>query len=378
MPSRTTHLLVVASALLLAFACSSFDADPIVPPNGGGVTSYSEALTASLGSVGCVRHEGRIVRGVIGLPGPNGRELFRCEGVRGDQIRAMVAEAREVIHVVPGLASSTAGYTIRHYLSQEYCVQVTSPIYIDGHLAGWEVHIDEESCFWVTNYWDEWVPGNNNDPIPSLDPGGGGPFYSPTDPEKRTPTIDTIPNLDHTCDGVGDDNKANFRCLRMLEPDERAVIYDSIDVYLRPLSEIADSAQRADCDSMFRWMDNFRQFNDSMTTKWASPWIWAGRTDSVSPGKNEHDAQTNGIAAGEGVSPALMHLDPKLLENMNKPFGRAALLRAMMHESAHAWRGLDHPEFDWAVDSDSVDVIGYSRDPFYRTLHAPNTCVLLF
>ncbi len=374
MPNLSKSVLL-ASLLVLACTGDVAESAPLTgTPQPSGNVGGRALLSARMDEAGCKASAGRPRNGWIGIQTDSGILRFDCNGITGSKIRGAVTQYRKILQqrFAGQGASAYAGYMIRHYLgSVRYCDQTVTSMYMGDELVGKEVSWDESSCIWVDYFWDEWEPGSGNQGIPESYGGGGGPYYSPTDAQHRTPTIDTIAKKDHKCDGVGQDSLPNFACLVALTTLDSARIYDSLDVFLKPLLQIADSVQRMECDSIRHWMVELREYSENSSL----PYIWAGRTDTVSAGKQPHDAQTN--SNGNGTNnpplPQLVHIDPKMLgANANGVSGKKLLLRAVMHETIHAWVGVYHDHSNLLSDAAN----GYPNDPFFRTLHAANACIL--
>src|SRR5690606_24509527 len=127
-------------------------------------------------------------------------------------------------------------------------------------------------------------------------------FFSPDDPLNREPTIDTMTNdEDHTCDPrVFDASgicRVNFEWRTELDDTLKAVIWDSHAQHLRPLSQIADTLARRECDSLATWFDQVKMWDDTNTIDFDI--IWKGRTDSLTSGPH-HDAQSYGLGYFDG------------------------------------------------------------------------------
>lgn len=376
--SRSKPRMLVCGFLAAVVACAGSDTDTSTLTKdlpGAESVAQTVSLDSHLRTAGCTPVDGRPRYGTIGIFGRDGIARFSCTGVTGEAIRGAIRQFREGQPTDIGIAHSLGGYSFRHYLgSRDFCNVTIWSYYSGTQLTGREVEWHESDCFTVSYFWDEWVPGALDEEIPSEYEGGGGPYYSPTDPERRTPTIDTIADLDHTCDGVdpSNPNKANFKCLVFLSTADSARIYDSVDVYRRPLAQIQDPLQRMECDSLFRWLDDFKEWN---RTTASIPFIYAGRTDSVSAGLPQHNGQSNDLgqirgwpnsAVEDPPLPQLVHLDPNVLTKASSVFGKRQVLETLLHEAAHAWRGIDH-------DTSSV---GYPNDPYFRTLEAGGACIL--
>ena len=341
---------------------------PTVQPLG----SEEVALRPFLHGAGCTARMGPPRAGDIGVfTGDSLPERYSCQGLTGTQIRAAVEGYRQVRAARSTLASNMTGYMIRHYLgSVEYCEQITYKTYLGDVLVGVE-KVFTGTCYWHHFYWDEWVPYGSGDELPGGSGGGGGPFFSPDDPLNREPTIDTMPEPDHLCESFAFDTAAgriglNFKCLTPLDDTLKAIIWDSLDQYLRPLNQIADTLARRECNTLRQWFNEVRAWDDTNSIAW--PIIYKGRTDSISIGSQPHDAQAAGT--GSPGSPVPFHLDPKVIQKVGHIPGRKVLLESLLHEGAHSWGGLEH-------DTTTAEAqAGYPNTPYFRSLHAAGACIL--
>lgn len=316
---------------------------------------------------GCKSELGHPRYGWVGIQTADGVLRFDCANVPGSRIRGAVDQYRTVLQerFADRGAAAYSGYMIRHYLwSIRYCDQDVKSYYQGDVLLGQEVSWDEESCFWVHYFWDEWEPGSTDEEIPGTYPGGGGPFHSPTDDQHRTPTIDTVPSDDHLCEHLDSlKQRHNANCVISLSRLDSIRIQDSLVVYMRPLYQITDTLARRECDSLQTWMYAVRDFSRD-----TFPLVWRGRTDSVKATKQPHDAES--ADTGSAAGPQTFHIDPKILDKANTPVGKKDLLRAYFHESAHVWGGRMHSDSQQEVAS------GYANTPYFRSLHASAACIL--
>jgi len=240
-------------------------------------------------------------------------------------------------------------------------------MYVGDKYMGTEVSWDEGSCVTVYFFYDEWVPWGTTDDIPPEDPGGGGPFFDVSDSLQREPSIDTLPSRNHLCphiDSTG--TRIDRKCAKLLQGLDSALVFDSLDIFLRPLPQIADTIARRECDSLRVWWRGVRDYSADPNY---IPLVYIGATDPVTPGSPEHDAQSAGL--GSATDPRTFHIDPKVFVQARLgALGRKRLLISALHESAHAWGGVDHP------DSSHVSAGGYANYPYFRSLHGANACVL--
>lgn len=330
-------------------------------PWGGGAL-----LSARMDEAGCKASVGRPRNGWIGIQTANGILRFDCNGITGPRIRGAVNQYRAILQqrFADQGAFALGGYIMRHYLgSIRYCDQIVTSTYMGTELIGQEVTWDNSSCKWVDYYWDEWQPGVFDEEIPAPHAGGGGPYYSPTDPEHRTPTIDTMPSPDHLCEHLDSLKRhQNRTCVVPLNPLDSIRIQDSLLVYLRPLYTIADSLARRECDSLSTWMYGVKAYSRD-----TFPLVWRGTSDSVLPTKQPHDAES--ADTGSAAGPQTFHVDRKILDKANTAAGKKDLLRAVMHESAHVWGTRVHSDSPQEVAS------GYANTPYFRSLHASSACI---
>lgn len=341
------------AALSIVIACA--DQGTSGNPEIAGVTPGEDRastpdILASMRRVGCRPENGHPRSGAIGIRVPGGEiARFDCTGISGNAIKAGIRDYKDgLARQIDGAAMALTGYTIRHYLGTiRYCDLITETTYMGGVIIGQEQYWDEDSCVWVHYFWDEWEPGSQNDPIPEPYPGGGGPYYPAPDP--REPTIDTMPDDDdHICDIVYD-----MKCFKELTALDSMRIADSVDVYLRPLNDIADPSQRAECDTLHQWLDIARSQ--------MKLYIWRGRTDTFAPGKSPHDGQSGGLGSPSG--PNAFHIDPRVLDGATDAAGKRRLLTTLLHESGHSVGGVEHS------NNLAQAQAGYPNDEFFRTLH---------
>lgn len=359
--------------LMIVVACSDIPDDPIQPrlPTTQPLHSQDVKLESFLGNVGCVRRSGPPKAGDIGLfTGDSFPERYACKNITGGQIRAAVERFRHTQAVGTELASAMLGYMVRHYLgSAEYCWQTTFNTYLGDVLIGVE-KVFTGPCHWRHYYWDEWVPYGTGDELPAGGGNGGGPFFSPEDPLGRQPTIDTLPEPDHLCESFAYDTLdgkkgLNWKCLTPLDDTLKAIIWDSLDQYLRPSNQIADTLARRECQTLRHWFNEVRAWDDTNSIAW--PVIYKGRTDSISLGSQPHDAQAAGI--GSPGAPIPFHVDPKVTIKIGSVPGKKNLLKSLLHEIAHAWGGVDH---DTTLSEAQA---GYPNSPYFRSLHAAQACI---
>ncbi|MEO5826072.1 MAG: hypothetical protein ABIR59_09305 [Gemmatimonadales bacterium] len=307
---------------------------------------------------GCVPRVGSPEYGTIGVPNATGHELFTCNGVQGAAIRAAIHQHRENRRpVIQDVAYNLAGYTIRHFLgSQEYCDQWETSTYVGGRLTG-RSYAWTNDCVTVSYYWDEWIP-TSGDELPDQYPTGGGPYFGPDSPNE--PRVDTMPKDDHICDP-----RVDVKCMIPLTALDEARIKDSLYPFIKNTSLITDTIARAQCDSARVWFDFATRVG----------YVFRGRTDSfyVDPAGNgyQHDAQSwNNNPDGTRAKTQAIHVDPRHLNAMKTPFGKAAVLRMIYHEVGHAVKGVDHVRTaDYPNDS-VYAAAGYPNSPYFNTMHS--------
>lgn len=327
-----------------------------------------------MAAAGCTPRIGHPKAGDIGiLVDDTIPERYSCNGVKGERIRSAVDAFRQARATRNHMASSLAGYHIRNYLgSTEFCWGTVMKTYVGDILTSMEVVVDGP-CFWAHYYWEEWVPYGSGDVIPpgGASGGGDGPFFSPDDPLGREPTIDTMPDYDdHTCDSWRFDDttgvrKMNFKCLTELDDTLKAIIWDSLDQYLKPLNQISDTLARRECDSLAHWFREVRTWED--TNSFDRTVIYKGRTDSLTIGP-QHDGQS--FNNGAPFIPSAFHIDPKVYTKAGTIPGKKKLLGTLLHEVAHAWGGADHDT------TTATAAGGYQNYPYFRSLHHANACVI--
>jgi len=272
---------------------------------------------------------------------------FNCEGVPGELVREGVQRFLETGRVDDGLAFALVGYRIRHYLgTQLFCNRTVYTWYLGDVVVGTEIVWDEGSCREVAYFWDEWLPGNLDDPLPEESPGGGGPFYGPTSPPHRTPRVDTT-KFDHHCEGLLDperSSKRNMQCLKPISTNliDSLRIWDSLQSHFRPLSQITSTEIRQRCEQLQGWFGDALAFHAANLQNW--PFVNRGATDTMPPGRLPHDGGANGLGTPE--NPVPFHIDPKVLDGATTPRGKRHLLESVLHEVLHALRGLDHKTAD--------------------------------
>lgn len=346
---------------------------------GGKPAGPEVRLEAYMASAGCRRQTGHAKNGDIGVfTSDSVPEMYTCKGRTGSQIRGAIEAFRGASAAGITLANNETGYFLRHYLgSEEWCVQTTYLTYYGTQLVDIQKVFDGP-CEWRYYFWDEWIPYGSGDEIPSGGggsatgvpggPQGGGPFFSPEDEEHREPTIDTMPDTqDHLCDSFYFDTSSsgairkhlNFKCLTKLSDTLKAIIWDSLDQYLRPLANISDTLARRECDSIRVWFDEVREWDDTNTIGFTL--IWQGRTDSLTSG-NPHDAQSYSL--GTKTAPVPFHVDPKIYNKAGSTIGKKETLRAVLHEILHAWANQDHD-----------DPPHYANYPYFRSLMS-GQCIL--
>lgn len=351
--STVLPIWIVVLAVAVFAACAVDSNSPVTPEAPTSSRGAEKDLAGFLGDVGCRRHVGLPVWGTIGMPTATGRMLFNCRGVTGESMRAAHGRHRASLSGELRLASVAGGYTIRHYLgTREYCGTETLTTWsYNGRVTGKQTIVDYGSCVTVADFWDEWIPGEDDEPIPD-DAGvggeGGGPYYGPSAPPTKTPRMDTLPDtVDHVCD-----DQLDFSCLRPLSTRDRARIFDTLPLYLTPLSEILDTVVRAECDTLRIWYARAKEKDV----------IKAGRSDLVAPDRRPHWGQTrNGI--GNFETPSLFHIDPRVLNNATSPAQKKQLWEAVFHEIGHAVGELEH-------SNDSAHVWnGYPGDRYFETVY---------
>jgi hypothetical protein len=312
---------------------------PISGPSTGAFASQVAELTTR----GCRPHVGNPVVGTVGVRSGNRVHRFDCTGVSGERVREGVRRFLETGRVDDGLAHALVGFSIRHYLgTQRFCSRTVYSYYLGDVLLGTEVVWHEGSCIDVSYFWDEWIGGNLDEPLPEESPGGGGPYYGPTSPPDRTPRVDTT-EVDHYCDGLNILDRVNWRCLRPISslPLDSLRIWGSLRPHFRPLSDISPLSVRQKCDSLQRWFGDALQYHHDSLAYW--PLINRGATDATRRGKLEHDAQTSGSFLRIGrVQP--FHIDPRILDSAGSASGKRKLLEAVVHEVIHAMKIYDHPD----------------------------------
>lgn len=337
--------------------------DPIIPRHSG----EREVRAATfLVAAGCSPRIGIPHAGDIGLFEAAGHPTpFDCRGVPGASIRSAVARYRDAKSKGISMPAISDGYFIRHWVAEYRCSEWTQKGYLGDVLLGNEEYLDT-TCRVVLHFWDEWVPFGSGDDLPIIYPGGGGPFFSPTDPLNRQPTIDTMPDDDHLCDSWAYDTARgtatiNYKCLQRLDSDTalKRFIWDSIPTYFKQLNSIQDTLLRRECDSVQTWFTHILAYDDTNTAGKAI--IWKGRTDMTMFPADSHLAQTS--RDGNRMSPGYIHVDPKVYNKLHSTLGKRVLAEVLWHESIHAVG--NQPTH---ASGAAAAAAGYPNDPYFRSV----------
>lgn len=340
-------LLTSVTAIIAIASCAADQTTPIGVDAGA---RRSTELATFVKAVGCKRHPGNPAYGTIGFPTPDGWEAYDCKGVTGESMRGAIAQHKASL-TDPRFPSVTGGYFIRHFLGEvERCTPDTYVWMFNGRVTGSYTVNSYLSCVTKAYFWDEWIPGEFDDPLPSG--GGASPagYYGPDAAPEKLPRMDTLPDTDeHKCE---DDRHStnDAACSIPLTETDKARINDTLRYFWKHPVEISDSLSYAECSQLRVWFDSAT----------ALGYIWRGRTDSVAPGKKKHTSQS--FQGGMGSNPMPMHIDPWVLNGANKNSGKMVLVISIAHELAHSWGNSEHSDLESHVNA------GYPGDPYFATV----------